>query len=301
MSMKNGKLTFLLCSFLLFSLATGSIKAEKISIWKIDKEDGEAWILGSIHALKPELYPLPQIMTDVVSKVDTVAVEINLLKLDQEQVQKTILATAMYDPLGGHNLLSDIHPVTLKLLEKYLKSKSQSLDQYRNMRPWFLNVNIGLQELIDRGFDPALGIDMTLTKMARNMGVDIVELESFQQQMKLLSREEAHIQDLNLRSTLDSLDKMDEFLEELINFWEEGDADGMLKASLRSLESSEDLESSFRRLIDTRNLAMAKKIQFLLDKPGNLLIVVGALHLGGEQGLLSILDKSHGINQLKNQ
>lgn len=276
------------------------VEAGPVSLWSVEKEEGEAWLLGSIHAMKDDMLPLPSSMTDALLHADTLVVEINMLALDEAEVQSVILGKGFYSPSDRKDIVADLQPVTLKLLRSYLKSNGMNLDSIREMRPWFAGINIGMSEMTKRGFDPNLGIDLQLMKIASSTGKNIVELETFEEQMTLLAADDAEIQDLALRAMLEDIGLMDTFLDRLTAAWKLGDADGMVTLSLEGEERYPLLASQSNRLINKRNLKMAKKIEGLMKKPGNVLIVVGALHMGGEQGLLRLLGRNHDIKQSLN-
>ncbi|MDH5738106.1 MAG: TraB/GumN family protein, partial [Gammaproteobacteria bacterium] len=227
----------------------------EISAWHLTKEQGDAWIIGSIHAMRQDMYPLPSAMTDLISKVQVLAVEVNILELDAVEMQRVITETAMY-PARGASLASELAPDTLEMLINHLKRNGLSMDQMRQLRPWFINLNIGVDEMIRLGFDPGLGIDILLMKQAKALGVKLLEIESFEQQMRSLAGDSAGVQEMALRHTLNNIEKFKEDLEEMYTYWSKGDVDGLYKVSIKAVAAYPELEAQFKRLIDHRNREM---------------------------------------------
>jgi uncharacterized protein YbaP (TraB family) len=58
------------------------------------------------------------------------------------------------------------------------------------------------------------------------------------------------------------------------------------------------LADQLTRILDTRNHEMAKKIRNYLQTSSEYFIVVGALHMGGPNGLIALLSEDHEIQQV---
>ena len=54
----------------------------------------------------------------------------------------------------------------------------------------------------------------------------------------------------------------------------------------------------WKSLIYERNTKMAHKIREYAATSGTYLVVVGALHMGGEQGLVHLLSQDYSVRQL---
>lgn len=243
------------------------------------------------------MYPLPNKMTQVLVEADTLVVEVNLLALDPQKVKSIVEAQAIY-PDNAKGLEADLKPETIDLLKAYLKTTGGDLDALGSMRPWYLSINLGLSELARRGYDAELGIDFHFLKTARSTGMDIIQLETFEEQIRLLADDPVAVQDLALRAMLEDMRGLDQYLDQLITAWKAGDAHQMYDLSMQVNQRYPQLIAQSERLVDQRNLRMAAAIEELLKAPGDLLILVGALHMGGDQGLLKLLGRNHRIRQV---
>ncbi len=89
-----------------------------------------------------------------------------------------------------------------------------------------------------------------------------------------------------LRTTLDESDVASE-IEEITAAWRRGDLE-KLESLLRS--GAEESPRFFKALTTDRNLQWLPKIEAMLADPGDdYLVVTGALHMVGENGLVELL------------
>ena len=82
--------------------------------------------------------------------------------------------------------------------------------------------------------------------------------------------------------------------------WKSGDMKRIEAVMLTDqLNENPEFSALFKRLFDDRNTMMTQKIEQMLKKTKNYFVVVGAGHLVGEEGIVSLL-KRHGykIDQL---
>ena len=89
-------------------------------------------------------------------------------------------------------------------------------------------------------------------------------------------------------------------MEKIVKYWTDGDADKMVALLEEdSKKAPKELEKIGEKLLDKRNITMTKSILNLLKKDKSYFIVVGAAHLVGKKGIVSLLQKEgYTINQL---
>ena len=84
----------------------------------------------------------------------------------------------------------------------------------------------------------------------------------------------------------------------LVEAWQQGAADRMLEMTLVSTARYPELSVQMNSLIYERNTKMVHKIREYAATNGTYLVVVGALHMGGEQGLVHLLSQDYSVVQL---
>jgi uncharacterized protein YbaP (TraB family) len=294
--------------FLLHLLAWPLIStAAPISLWRVSHGESIVYLLGSIHAVKPSFYPLPAAMDSAFKAADRVVFEVDLRRVNDVAITTLVRDKSLYPPT--QHLEDELSRITLKRLRDYLLSRaasdaspsSLSFADMQQMRPWYLSLVLGMQELQDAGYNPALGIDRHYFDRARLLNKPIGALETAEAQILLLATGSPEGQDLSLRSTLITADNLEAQLEQIIDVWRRGDVGAMLALSLDAEGDDPLLEQQFKRLINDRNRQMVTHIQGYLELTETTLVIVGALHLGGEQGLLNMLRRDYVVTQIDSE
>jgi uncharacterized protein YbaP (TraB family) len=146
------------------------------------------------------------------------------------------------------------------------------------------------------GFDPNLGIEMHMMSKATADGKNIDGFETIEEQLQFLDGMSLQAQREMLMSTLTESAKLSEMMDGLINAWHHGDVDFLEAGMLAELSQHEELNKA---LVTDRNARWVDEIEGLLDDDQNYLIVVGALHLIGLDGVPNHLQRiGYDVHQL---
>jgi uncharacterized protein YbaP (TraB family) len=246
--------------------------------------------------MKPDMYPLAEPILDAFRKAEKVVFEVDLAQLDAYETSLLMQQRGMYT--FPDSIKRDLQPETLVLLEDYLAETGIDMDQVNRMKPWYLMLTVGQLELSQLGFESAYGIDQYLQKRAAEEGKEILQLETLQEQIEILSGDSMFIQDLSLRASLEERSSVQEDLNLLVEAWQQGAVDKMLEMTLVSSARYPELSVQMNSLIYERNAKMVHKIREYAATKGTYLVVVGALHMGGEQGLVRLLSQDYSVKQL---
>jgi uncharacterized protein YbaP (TraB family) len=104
-----------------------------------------------------------------------------------------------------------------------------------------------------------------------------------------------HVQELLLLQTLNGAESMRTAVGTIVKAWASGDMK-TLDATL--LGEMREYPEVYRRVIVDRNHAWLPKIESFLAKSENYLVIVGAGHLAGRDGLLEMLKaKGYSVEQ----
>ena len=153
-------------------------------------------------------------------------------------------------------------------------------------------------EVIKLGLDPNLGIDKYFLSKAEGKK-KILELESLDYQIDLLSHLSDKDQELFLLYTLKDLNIMEQEVNKLTQAWTTGDTKGMESILTRSVSGDKRLFPIFEKLIYERNKKMVSKIEDFLKRKETYFVIVGAGHLVGNHGIIGILKgRGYLIDQL---
>jgi uncharacterized protein YbaP (TraB family) len=165
-------------------------------------------------------------------------------------------------------------------------------------RPWFLAMTLEALESLKLGFDPNYGIDKYFLSKAEGKK-RVLELESIDYQLNLLSSFSDKDQELLLLYTLKNLRLLERELEQLSRAWTSGDTKSMESILTRSVSEDKRLFSIFEKVVYERNRKMASRIEGFLQTKEAYFVIVGAGHLVGDRGIIEILKgKGYLVEQL---
>lgn len=294
-----GKRTFaslVLCALALSCFATVAQAAGKLFMWKITSDTSTVYLVGSIHMVPKDFYPLPAGMEKAFEDSSTLALEIDERKSDP----MTFARAGMF--LDGSDI--DDHLInadTKTEFDKYAAQQDATTKlTLHKMRPWCAATTIGVIEVLKRGFDKDSGVDKHFLQAAEAKNKKVDELESAEFQLQVFSSFSDELQDKLLKSSLTDVEHMDEDARDMLAAWKRGDADLMDKVATRDEKEHPDLKPVMEKLLYERNVGMAQKIQEYLKSGKKTFVVVGAAHVVGPRGIIAMLskDKKYKIEQV---
>jgi uncharacterized protein YbaP (TraB family) len=269
----------------------------KSFLWKVQSKTGVAYVLGSIHSLKKEIYPLDKKILDAYNETDKLVVEVNISKIKPETMQKSLLEGSTYS--GEGSLRTRLSRDTYEQTEAKFSEYGRSIRQLDMFKPHFIAITLTALEIQKKGFDPEFGIDRYFLRKATQDGKEILDLETFDFQADLFRSFSDKEQELFLIYTLMDMDIIGSQLDILIDSWLKGDANTMESILMKSIVDRPELRPVYEILIDKRNEEMTAKLEHYLATDSSYFVVVGAAHLIGDKGIIRLLkEKGYAIKQL---
>ena len=299
--MKNGKSKLLSLGLLLALLGSSALPQETLSasqksfLWRIQSKANTVYILGSLHYSKKEIYPLHENIEKAFGESEVLVVEADVNDVKKLDIQK-LSERALYP--GNDTLEKHVSPETYERLVKETEGLGIPAELLVKQKPWFLAMTLVALESLKSGFDPNLGIDKYFLSKAEGRK-KILELESLDYQLDLLSGFSDEDQELLLLYTLKDLRILDQELEQLTRAWTSGDTRSMESIVTRSVSEDKRLSPIFEKIIYERNTKMASRIEDFLRTGATTFVIVGAGHLVGDRGIVGILKrKGYLVEQL---
>jgi len=274
-------------SLLLLALSAWS---NPLPLWELDAGSNRVLLMGSVHFLRPTDYPLRDGLQQAFKLADTVIMEIDMSAIDAAAMQESL--TKMTVDATGRSLPELMGEQHYREADQLAKDLGIPLAMFDSFEPWFAALSITQLRMVQLGFDPSWGVEAMLTRraLAENKGLD--GLETTEEQLGFLDQLDDNTQrEFLLQSLQDAMTVQNE-VETLVNAWTSGDTD-TLRDSL--LEGLEDVPELYDAILVQRNRNWITKVAGLIDRPENYLVVVGAMHLVGDDSLLAML-KAEGIN-----
>ena len=258
------------------------------AIWKINGKSNTVYLFGSIHVANKDMYPLGEKVDEAFKQSEVLVVEVDEAQVDQVKLQEIMMTKGFY---GGSETIKDhVSEDTLKLLQQLLADTGVPYITVARMRPGIIALTLTVAKIVKMGYSPELGIDRYFMQQARGRK-EVLQLESMEEQMDLLLS--FSDDDLMLKHTLISLDKLPKMIFDLINSWKNGDEKLLEKIMLTDQKNEyPEFNGLLKRLIEDRNVTMTVKIQNMLNESKDYFVVVGAGHLVGEKGIVSQLKRN---------
>ncbi|MGH8074733.1 MAG: TraB/GumN family protein [Lysobacter sp.] len=266
-------------------------------LWKVSDGDSALYLLGSFHLLKDGDYPLSEDVERAYADAEALVFEISPEALNDPAAPAKFLSAAAYD---DNQTLSKVLPPRLReKLRRLLARQGGSIARVDGYEPWFVNLSLlmGLSQSL--GFSAEQGLDRHLMARAGAEGKPASGLEMFEDQLRALDSIPMEEQVVGLADFLDRPQEMPTTLAALHQAWRDGDI-GALDALTR-LEMLEKTPETYRTVNVARNEAWLPQLQARLEAPGDddTLVVVGALHLLGEDGLVAQLrNKGYDVERI---
>lgn len=269
--------------------------AHPLFLWRFHQDDRQVYLAGSIHILKPSLYPLPAQMDAAFDLSDTLVLEVDMASIPPAELQRRSLAYAMLEP---PRTLREVVPETLyERLRTHLAAYGSAPEQLAGAKPAMVMNQIVVSRLLALGYLPDSGLESYF--LARRSDQNVLELESLDEQLDLLFNQPMATQVELLAETLDMEDDIEPVLAGMLVAWLSGDDARFLDLFAAQSGDSPAAEAFTRQLLDDRNEDMAAGIRELLQDAGgphSYFVLVGAAHLVGERGIVRLLarDGIHG-------
>ena len=266
-----------------------------LPLWEIQGTSNQIRLLGSIHFLRPQDFPLPEAITNALMDADVVIMELDLTALNPIMVQ-TIMLDKAIDP-NGRGLEDLLDSRSYRKAQRLAAAVDIDLSTMRQYEPWYAALQITQLRLMQLGFDGSFGVETQILMQAIQHGKDLGGLETLEAQLDSMDSLPMDAQQEFLMVTLEEAAAAGEMLDEIIDAWKSGDTAELEENFLSDLSANSEL---YDQLIVQRNRNWTKSIVSFTEDSRNYLIVVGALHLVGDDSVLKMLnDAGFSTRQIK--
>ncbi|MFN7783188.1 MAG: TraB/GumN family protein [Lysobacterales bacterium] len=252
-------------------------------LWVAKKGETEVHLLGSFHMLKDSDYPMDPSIEQAYAGAEALVFEIAPAEMKSPDLSRGLMQAARFE--DGGSLRAVLPADTRKKLEAFMGEAAVLGSD--GMKPWFITLNLAVSMIVQAGFNPALGMDMHFMQRAEADAKPTRGLETVADQIAALSGAPMNEQILGLEESLRPREEMMQRFDELHGFWRAGDADAIERLMVEELV--EKTPVSAKLLNEDRNRRWLPQIEALLAGDEDTLVIVGALHLVGDIGLVELL------------
>ena len=256
-------------------------------LWKVSDADNAIYLLGSFHLLQPGDYPLPAEVDRAFDDADALVFEVEPGAMTSPA---SVASLQKYMAIEEGKTLSQVVPrATLEKLGAAMGGTAGALQAFEGSDPWAVNLGLVLGMTQAMGFRTDLGLDQHLMERARQAGKPATGLETIDDQFRALDAVPHAEQVAGLEEFVDDPARAAGQMRDLHAWWRAGDARALDREMRR--EMARKTPHTYRLLNVARNQAWLPQLRQRLDgaSSGETLVVVGALHLLGPDGLVEQL------------
>ncbi len=281
--------------------------------WKIESNGKTIYLLGTIHAFKPELLDkIDRKIFGAFSSSDIVLIE----KKGTGRKGRSYYEFALYPP--DDNLQNHIPESYYKELTGILEENILEIEDYKLFRPFYFLYEMGKISQARYGYDDSInnGIDWYFLDKCVESGIPWDGLEYSDYQYELMEQEMSEeetgyylVKSVQSRFVEDF--GYEEAIEELIDHWIKGTYvlhqnnrkekyEGYIEDS--NDELTVDINKSLKKVNEKRNLNMADSIEeYIMDKEyKTVFAMAGVSHFIAEDSIIDILrDRGYKVKRIK--
>ena len=264
--------------------APAAERYERGLLWRIEGKSAPAsHVFGTIHLADPRVTALPTAVVNELNRARSLTLEVRLDPATILVLAKRMIFDDGRDLHGvaGPDLFARAAAITagLGLPEPLL----------RMFKPWAVALVLSAPQQ-----DPSGVLDFVLARSAAEQGKPVHQLESLEEQIAVFEGMSESDQVVLLGQTVENYERMPTQIRRLVEAYLARDLASLWRISEES--GGEGVEAKrlravfAHRLLDERNVRMAERSEARL-REGGAFIAVGALHLYGDAGMLSLLEK----------
>lgn len=260
--------------------------AGKTCLWAVESGAHRVFLLGSIHFLRPDAYPLPAAMEEAYAASRVVVFETDIAQLMDPGVQARMLELGMYPP--GRRVFDALGPDTRQKLESKLRDTGLPAEAVAGLKPWVIALTLSSLEFLQLGFSPDFGVDMHFFQKAQADRKKTEALETIEHQLQLMAGMDDAMQEQFLAQTLQELEQAVDMAPDLVRYWESGQVEALRQLLFKTIDQYPGTRD---RMLIRRNRAWLEKIEGLIRREEAALVIMGAMHLIGPGSVVDLLQQ----------
>jgi len=254
------------------------------SVWVVQGGHNTLTLVGSVHALPAASHELPEEAWRAYEQAKAVVMEVDL---GNPEVGNVLEVTQTLGTLPeGQTLEGVLGPELYASFAAHAQRLGLEPGILARLRPWLVAVMLQQAQLTSLGLDASAGVDEQIAQRAAVDHKPIIGLETMAEQLGLFAHLSMDEQRQYLQGALEDEDHFAAEFDALVAAWRAGDA-----RALEQMMGAEfkDSPALFRTLTTERNQRWMRTLTGLLGEDRDYLVVVGALHLVGRDGLVELL------------
>jgi hypothetical protein len=266
-----------------------------LPLWQVNSEQNRIYLLGSIHLLREQDYPIPSAIYDAYENAEILIMELDMDDMDPAEGQALTKELGM---IQDDRTLSDLMGSELYGEAETLAAAAQiPIALLAKSEPWYAAMTVEIMLLMRMGFNPQYGIETHFMNLAADDGKEILGFETMRQQLELLDGLSPEVQrDMLIQALAEGIE-LHALMDPMIDAWSKGDMTFIADNLLADIEDYPEINQA---IVVDRNIDWTNQIVDLLNDNEDYLVIVGTLHLVGDQGVPNLLQsRDYEVKQLR--
>ena len=290
--MNTGKTLYSL-SFLLL-VVSFPVYAES-SVWTVEKGGNTIFLGGTIHLLTESDYPLPDAYEKAYAGSVEVVLETDMQKLQSPEFQAIMMRELRYS--DGRNLQQVVNKNTYRAVEQFFTTRGIPMANIIGFKPGMVSTMMTMVELKRLGL-VGIGVDAYFSTKSINDRKKLGQLETVETQLAFIANMGAGQADEMLIYTLADIENLPTLMQSTKDAWRRGDMAKLGEVGITPFKN--EFPAIYQALLVDRNNAWMPQIEAMLKTRAVEFVLVGALHLAGDDGLLAQLTaRGYKVQQLQ--
>ncbi len=264
-------------------------------LWKVSRDNvPPSYIFGTMHSKDPRILHIPGVVMQVFIASTTAIFETSLKDDEIAQNQRLLLLSP------GKSLQKLVGDKRFEQLTRLVEPYGMAPTTLDRLKIWAAATIISQPPPEGTNDTHSLTLlDKELEKSALQSGKRVIALESYKEQLDIFDTMPKAVQLEFLDQAIAEHSELNEELEKMTSYYLSGNT-GWIACDLEeTLEGASAALNNIMTndLIYTRNHHMVERMLPELAR-GNVFVGIGALHLPGEEGVLSLLkEKGYSIER----
>ena len=253
------------------------------ALWKVADEDTTIYLFGTFHMLPKGTEWRTPALEQAIAAADELVIE---TLLDDQAAAARTMARLGTSP-GLPPLVERVPAARRDELRQVIAQSGVPAASLDRLETWAAAMALSAVTFRSLGLDPQLGVEKGLEANYEAGGRTVSGLETVEEQLGYFDRLSEEAQRKFLLSVLDDPEEARREFAAMLKTWSTGDVEGIARTFDTELRQSPELREA---LLVRRNANWAEWIRERLDRPGTVLVAVGAGHLAGADSVQRMLE-----------
>lgn len=257
------------------------------ALWEVSDADTKIYLFGTIHLLpKGQEWRTP-VLERAIAESDELVIE---TLLDDPAESARVMRTLGLSP-GLPPLVERVPQGKRDEFSKIIAASGIPGAALDRMETWVAALMLAGASYRAMGLEAGLGVEQGLTGDYKAKARTISGLETVQEQLGFFDQLSEAAQRELLESVLDDPAEAKARFAAMLATWSRGDVEGIARTFDTEMRKSPELHEA---LLKRRNARWAEWVDARMDRPGTVLVAVGAGHLAGRDSVQELL-KARGL------